>query len=170
MILELPIYVERQPGDHQSATYLCRPLFAAAPYGKDPQLQKAMQRLARRWKNYLEECTQQHHHEFFLTQTLRPDFETKSLKMKLDLKDRFVKCKFLFVILKQLDRTVVFTPSIPHLWFDLRPTESVECRATEVLQAYFRQQAKKGAPFPRWFSCSGDSNKPPSSLAKLCGH
>ena len=81
------------------------------------------------------------------------------MKLQLDLRDRIARCSFLFIRLTALGREIAFTPSLPDAWFDLRPGESLETRAAEVLTHHFRQLEKSDLPLarPERLSLDGDA-------------
>ena len=74
--------------------------------------------------------------------TLNPELKTHRVRLVLDLKDRIVKPKVFLVAIEQFGRRLVFTPSVPSLWFEVLANQDLTQRANEVFEAFCRQQLK----------------------------
>lgn len=159
MNINLPIFVEafKRPGQKHTY-YQCRPLFVATPQALDPSLSRATSKLARDLKSQLDQLGRNGVHQPLADRVFSPELTTHRLKLTLDLRDRLARCSYLFVTFPALDRKVAFTPTIPEVWFELVPGDSLESRAVEVLTRHFREQARGGnSTAPEAFSLRGNA-------------
>ncbi len=143
MNINIPIYVEAHREKNPRRTvYQCEPLFSPGIQGRDESLPKAMGKLMKRLKLRLDSLASEARHDELEHFVFNPDCDMQTLKLSLDLRDRIVKCKLLFIEMKTLDRRIAFSPSLRELWFELEPGELLQDRATEILSRHFRSEAK----------------------------
>ena len=149
MEISLPVYVEVRRVAGQPVHH-CRPLFFAAPEASDAHLGLALSKLIKRLKGLLDGFGGQSRHDRLAEWAFAPALRTHMLKLTLDLRDRQAKCKLLFITFAALERQVAFSPSLPQLWFEVGPGQSLEQRATAVLSNHYRQleksQRRSGEP------------------------
>ena len=147
MNLKIPIYIELVTDAEQSANlYSVRPLFFRGPVARDLELQRAIARFVKAFRQELNQMGKQIRHDALISFTFSPDLEEQLITLNIDLKNRSLRCRFLFVVLKAFDRRIAFTPSIPGLWFDLEKNQELPARAAEVLREYFREGQKTRSP------------------------
>ena len=141
MLLTLPIYVEvrRQEG---RPVHHCRPLLFAGPQAADAHLGLAMSKLNKRLKQHLDHLGSLRRHDDLATCAFAPELETHLLKPTLELRERQVPCKLLWVVFEALRRRIAFPPALPDLWCEIPPGRRLEDRAREVLERYFRDQER----------------------------
>ncbi|MFK8111261.1 MAG: AAA family ATPase [Rubripirellula sp.] len=72
----------------------------------------------------------------------------KIVKLDLDLQDATASLRVMLVSMRRHGRILAFSPSLPDLWFDVEPGESVEDRAQQVYEAYFRARRKEAPDYP----------------------
>ena len=142
MELTLPIYVEvRKQSGHP--IHICRPLFFSGLLARDAQLGLAMSKLSRQLKPLLDVMGKESRHDAILAWSFAPSLETHILKLQLELKDRLVRLRLLFVVFPALERQIAFSPSLPELWFEIMPDENLQDRATAVVARHFREEEKR---------------------------
>jgi ATP-dependent Clp protease ATP-binding subunit ClpC len=145
MNLTIPIYIELLPEENQSTpVYSVRPLFFQEPVGLDLELQRALAKFAKAMRRKLDNRGREMRHYGLAAYSFAPEVDDRMLTLALDLKTRTARCDFLFVTLNGFARRIAFTPSLPHLWFDLERGEELHERAVQVLTAYFRGKEKSG--------------------------
>lgn len=142
MNITIPIYIELLPQEDQSVLYAVRPLFFPEPTVRAEELQRAIARFAKALRSKLSAEGKLMRHDALATYSFAPEVEEHLLRLTLDLKTRTAHVNFLFVTLERFDRRVVFTPSLPQLWFELQRGEDLPARATDVLTRYFRGKEK----------------------------
>ncbi len=143
MDLAIPIYIEQIPQPEQPAPlYLVRPLYFPQPVGQDEELQRAIAKFVKAMRRELNRVGRLMHHDQLSAYSFAPEIEEHFHTLTLDLKARRARCKFLFVAMSCLDRRVVFTPSLPQVYFDLERGEDLHTRATAFLTRYFRGREK----------------------------
>jgi ATP-dependent Clp protease ATP-binding subunit ClpA len=147
MNISIPIYIEQQPQQNSPPLYLVRPLFLDEPVVRDEELQRAVSKFARAARKELEKIGKKRLQSEIAAYTFAPEVEEQLLQVSLTLKERSARGKFLFVLFNVLDRRVAFTPSIPHLWFEIGRGEKLETRAQEVLNEYFRNHDRQSPAF-----------------------
>ncbi|HMC89810.1 MAG TPA: hypothetical protein VKI17_09685, partial [Gemmataceae bacterium] len=139
MNLTLPIYVEGTKPGVGGTIYRARPLFFAQPEVKGDQLDRLMTRLTRDLGQLLTRLGRQARHEELTSYTFNPPLSQQRLELILLLRRRTFRCRYLFLVFRQLGRRLAFTPSLPEVWFDLVRGETLRDRATEVLTRHFRE-------------------------------
>ena len=159
MELTLPVFVQviKRRG-HREPVHHAQLLFSNRTHAVDEVLQRAMVRLIRETKKSFDELGNRWNHQHLAAMVFNPDFKTRRLKLSLDLKTRHAKVNYFFVIQKVFGRRIVFTPTLPSLWFEVNSDEDIEVRATEVFQKYFREQIKEQgdeAPQPEKYAVTG---------------
>ena len=78
-----------------------------------------MSKLAKMYKPRLDRLGEEPRHDALLNAIYHPEFDTKVLKLRLDLLTQVVRTRLLFVVLQRFDRNVAFSPSLPGLWFEV---------------------------------------------------
>jgi ATP-dependent Clp protease ATP-binding subunit ClpA len=143
MNIAIPIYIELIPQEGQPTPfYSIRPLFFQEPAGRDEELQRAIAKFVKVMRRELDGEGRRLRQDGLAAYSFAPEIEDQLLNLSLDLKSRTSHCKFLFVTLNSFDRRLAFTPSLPHLWFELERGEDLSSRATEVMTKYFRGKDK----------------------------
>ncbi|TMQ31891.1 MAG: ATP-dependent Clp protease ATP-binding subunit, partial [Planctomycetota bacterium] len=130
MNLTLPIYVEGTKPGVGGTIYRARPLFFAQPEVKGDQLDRLMTRLTRDLGQLLTRLGRQARHEELTSYTFNPPLSQQRLELILLLRRRTFRCRYLFLVFRQLGRRLAFTPSLPEVWFDLVRGETLRDRAT----------------------------------------
>ncbi len=144
MELSIPIYVEaRRQAHDKHLLYDCRPLFFSQIAASDAQLGRAMTALAKRLKLHLDTLGALPRHEALAEWSYAPELRTHQHKLTLDLRSHIAHCRLLFVEFMALSRRIVFSPQLPELWFELKPNEDLETRATAIYTRHFRRLAGK---------------------------
>jgi ATP-dependent Clp protease ATP-binding subunit ClpC len=138
MNLTIPIYIEQLPQTGQSPVYSVRPLFFQEPVGLDVELQRAMAKFVKAMKRELDNKAREMRHDWLADYCYAPEVDDQRVRLALDLKTGTARCTFLFVTINGFDRRIAFTPSLPHLWFEIERGETLHARATEVLTSHFR--------------------------------
>ncbi|HTN75726.1 MAG TPA: AAA family ATPase [Pirellulaceae bacterium] len=149
MELTLPIYVEVRREEGRLMHHLW-PVFFTGPQASDAHLGLAIGKLHKRLKEHLDLLGRSARHDALAACACAPELSTHMLKLDLNLRQPGrTRCRLLFVNFTALERRIAFSPSLPELWFEIAAQESIEARATTVLEQYFRQQekaAKQGRP------------------------
>ena len=107
MNLTFPIYVEVRREQGQQV-HDCRPLFLPGPAASDPHLGLAMSKLGRRMKQWLDEVGGRLDHRVLADAAFDPTAETEVVKLVMEVDDRIVRARFLFVVLPLGERRVAF--------------------------------------------------------------
>ncbi|MCI0339462.1 MAG: AAA family ATPase [Acidobacteria bacterium] len=143
MNLTIPIYIEQLPQEGQpTPIYSVRPLFFQEPVGRDEEYQRAIAKFAKAMKRELDGEGRNMRHNGLAAYSFAPEIDEQLLSLTLELKTRTVHCKFLFITLSSFDRRIAFTPSLPHIWFEIERGEDLSARAAEALTSYFRGKEK----------------------------
>ena len=143
MVVSIPVYVEAAERDDQLTRHRCRPLFFDGPETRGPYLGGAMAELTRDLGDVLRESGREPRHEELAAKVFSPPVETRQLRFSVDLRQHIVKCRFLFVSFAALGRVVAFTPSVPDLWFEVAPGESLGATAERAVAAHFERLVKR---------------------------
>ena len=144
MVVSIPVYVEAAGRrDGQRTVHRCRPLFFDKPETRDEDLGRAMSKLMRDLGETLRLSGREPRHEELVAKVFSPPVETRQCKFSVDLRQHIVKCRFLFVSFAALGRVVAFTPSVPDLWFDVTPGESLCATAERMVAAHFKRLVKR---------------------------
>ena len=143
MELSLPIYIRTEkPDGARDRLHVCAPLFIDHLTARHEMLSRAMQRLARDVRRHLDLAAKLPRHAALARLAFHPELESAQHKLELDLRDRTLKVRYLFVVMRALGRRIAFTPSLRDLWFELKDGERLQSRATEVLSEYFLRLLK----------------------------
>jgi hypothetical protein len=156
MNISIPVYVEHYRDESPARmVYRCEPLFFPVMNGRDENLARATGKLLKHLKPHVDSLGAMGRHDRLAAFAFNPACETRLLKLSLDLRDRIARTTLLFVEMRLLERTVAFSPSIPELWFDLKPGQNLKERAEEVLSLHFREQAKLSRSSNEAFKVAG---------------
>ena len=158
MIYTVPIYlVKYNPGSGRRR-YRGRPLLGDGPVADHERLNRVMEGLSRDLTRRLNDLSRAMRHEELARWGYCPELTTRKLKATFHLKKSTARCRFLLVVIPTLDRRLVFTPSLPDLWFEVHRGESIESRAVEVLEEHFRMMEKEEEDFnPESISLDGEA-------------
>jgi ATP-dependent Clp protease ATP-binding subunit ClpC len=144
MELNIPIFVRRSTEAGGLTRHSCEPLFKYEDgfRAEGVDLGKVIRRLTdsiRRWAAAkLNEANQSVVAEWDVAEPI----ETVAVKLHLMLSDRTLKLKLMLVVLEREPCRIVFSPSLPHVYFDVKPEESIEDRAVDVYTSHFNQCLK----------------------------
>src|SRR5207248_10635733 len=75
--------------------------------------------------------------------TFGPSMTQHRLDLKIELRRRTAKVKYLFLAFRHLGKRLAFTPVVPDLWFDISRNSNLKTRAVEVLTDYWRQKERE---------------------------
>ena len=140
MELSFPIHVELLKPEGQAPIYHAKLLFFPWISSSDPMLQRATNRLLSRTKKEFDRIGRMWSHRELFHCAVNPNLTTHRVKLSLDLKNRWVKVKYMLVVIEAFDRKIVFNPKLDNLWFEVTPDQDLQARANEVYQKFFRQQ------------------------------
>jgi ATP-dependent Clp protease ATP-binding subunit ClpA len=159
MNINLPIYVEGTRPGGGAIVYHARPLFFRHPVVRGEKLDRLTARLARDLAKHLHELGRQGRHDELAAWTFSPTLHTQRLDLTLALRRGTARCRFLFVLFRQFDRRIAFTPSLPEVWFDLERNQSLAGRAAEVFTRHFRdlERDEDDAIHPEQYGLKGTS-------------
>jgi len=143
MILQIPIYITTRNNDAGELIYRIRPLFHTQPSAEGVVLQRVLSKLTQRLRRDLTEFTRRDRHHGLLMWHDPETYASKIVKMRLDLGDRSARLKLLLVAVTRHNRPLVFSPSLPECWFDLRKGEDLAEQAQSVFQSHFRATLKE---------------------------
>ncbi|MCG8650691.1 MAG: AAA family ATPase [Pirellulales bacterium] len=148
MKILVPIYVQQQTRGHASAPISVRPLFFPSPTISGTTLGKVIVKLKNKLRIHLADLGRQPRHDELLSWHRPEPLDDQVHKFQLDLRDSTATLKVLLVGLSRHGRRMVFSPSLPDLWFDVEQHESLEVRAREVYEDFFQQRRKEDAGYP----------------------
>jgi ATP-dependent Clp protease ATP-binding subunit ClpA len=138
MIFRVPIYVA---GD-TSGAFTARPLFADRPSRSDANLNRLISKLARDITKTIEEAGKTDRHDELARWTFAPAVTQHRLTLKVELRRRAVKLKYLFVAFRHLGKRLAFTPAVPDLWFEIGRNADLKARALDVLTDHWRTRER----------------------------
>ncbi len=142
MRIVVPILVESSRGESAGASIVAQPLYHTTPRVSGDQLGRVLAKLSLRLRSDLSLLAEGSQHEPLLRWHNIQPIDAKSLKLHLDLRDITATINVLLVTVQRHGRNIVFSPTIPDVWFDIEKGESLLQRATDVYQAHFRQLRK----------------------------
>lgn len=139
----IPLYLQ---GDSNPSSYQAFPLFWPQYFQvRAPLLQKVEQLSQQALRQGLEESRRAARLEDFTRLTFCPDLREHFLHLKFEYERRTAAVRLLFVTFQALGHQVAYTPSLPDLWFPLRPSEPLEGQAAEALRLHLKRQKREGA-------------------------
>ena len=143
MVVSLPVYVEAVKRPDERTVHRCRPLFFDGPEIQGEDIGRAISRLTGELRRQFRSLGEEPCHDELAARLFSPPLETRRCRFSVDLRQHIVKCRFLFVSIAALGRRVSFTPSVPGLWFEVAPGESLAAKAEDVVAAHFRRLVKR---------------------------
>ena len=150
MVVSLPVYVEAVTRRDERTVHRCRPLFFDEPEIQGEDLGRAIARLTGELRRRLRSHGEEPCHAELAARLFSPPLETRQCRFSVDLRQHIVKCRFLFVSIAAFGRRVSFTPSVPGLWFEVAPGESLAAKAEDVVAAHFQRLVKRDG-----WTCAG---------------
>src|SRR6476646_8045441 len=115
MIFRVPVFVAAQNG----GSFVARPLFFAQPERSDTILNRLISKLAREITKTIEEVGKADRQEECSRWTFSPAITQHRLDLKIELRRRTAKAKYLFVAFRHMGKRLAFTPVVPDLWFEV---------------------------------------------------
>ena len=137
MILTIPVYVQQL-----SKVYRVRPLFAEYPVESNSRLERALVQLELRLHKRLSLEARSNRQDPISEIAFCPVLHWRRVKVVMELRNRIVRVRALFVEFQAFERRVVFSPDLPQVWFEVTPGDSIHDRANEVLTGFYRQLEK----------------------------
>lgn len=137
MNVTIPIYVE-----HHLNRYTIKPLFLDGPTEQHEKLERAIHLLSSRLREILRDLGNYARHDELAQYTFSPNWTYDRIEVRIELRKRIARCKFLFVLFREFDRRIAFSPTLPEVWFEVQRGEDLSVRATEVLTRHFRELEK----------------------------
>ncbi len=149
MDLTIPILNEvlKRPGEKRLIHRLS-PVFMPDLVAEDEYLSRAKTRLLTRVRARLDSAGRSWSHHALTLLAANPELRCVKLKVEIELRRRIARVPVLVIVLQLFEREVAWFPKLRELWFDLTPTQTLEKRTTEVLQAWFREQEKESPDDP----------------------
>ncbi|MGB7342673.1 MAG: AAA family ATPase, partial [Pirellulaceae bacterium] len=147
MRINVPIYITQRKGDGGSSV-VAKPLFFARPERTGRELGRVIATLSDDLRVLLTEKGRSDSHAELMRWHHAESIWHQVTKLSLDLRDSTARLKLLLIVMERFNRKLVFSPSLPDLWFDVMPGEDVEQRAIEVYQSHFRQLVKELPSYP----------------------
>lgn len=135
----VPIYAEEVSVAGTTARpIVVRPLFLPGPGDRDESVQRATTRLARMLRRDMTRLARSARHELLAAYGFYPPLEDRVLNLTLSIGNRSFQVRHLFVLISAFERRLVWTPSVPDLWFELARGEDLEQRARESLVEHYK--------------------------------
>jgi ATP-dependent Clp protease ATP-binding subunit ClpC len=148
MQIIVPIYVHQRRRQSSTPPINVRPLLFDHPNASGAELGRVIATLANKLRVHLSELARKGSHDELLAWHYPDPIHDQTLKLSLDLRDSTATLRTMMVSIRQHGRALAFSPGLPELWFDIESGESLEQRAVEVYQSYFRQQRKELPDYP----------------------
>lgn len=143
MNFTIPIYIEERREKRRSfPLYSVRPLFFEKPVRRGEKLQRALTRLAGDLRAVILGEARSWRQDNLASWSDCPNFEEHDVQLSIRLRRAAAKTRFLLISINALDRRIVFTPSVPDFWFEVRRGQDLNERAEEALTHYFREREK----------------------------
>lgn len=144
MKLFLPVYIEqRASGQGDGREILVRPLHSPEPSRKGAKLSLLLNQLKADLQTRLIALSNEPSHHDLARWCNLPEYETRRVTVRLELKSGSSLRAFFLAGYKALDRWLYFTPLVPELHFELLPGQRLAERAAEVFNAHFRDLEKR---------------------------
>ena len=144
----VPIYVRQNRRRSSAPPIAARPLLFDHPATSGFELGRVIAKLANKLRVHLSQLARQTTHDELLSWHHPDAIDDKLMKLNLDLRDSTATLKILVASMRRHDRLLAFSPSLPDLWFDVANGESLEQRATEVYESFFRERRKEMGDYP----------------------
>ncbi len=148
MQIIVPIYVLQRRSRSSTPPITVRPLFFEAPHFSGAELGRVIGKLANRLRVVLSDQARKATHEELLAWHHPDRVKERVFKLNLDLRDSTAALRIMVVTMRRHGRLFAFSPSLPDLWFDVEGGESLEQRATEVYESFFRERRKETPQYP----------------------
>lgn len=161
MKFQVPLYCEKQPGENKApVSYLVRPLFFALPEQRREDLSRAITALNACLREELQGLAARQWHDELSEWAFSPALREEKIEINVGFRKRTAKSDFLIVSYEHENLRIAFTPKLPDLFFSVRRGETIETRAHDVLERYFKKlEREEGdeAPDPREFAIKGQA-------------
>ncbi|MEM7234683.1 MAG: AAA family ATPase, partial [Planctomycetota bacterium] len=141
MNLTIPLYVSRERGPGGDR-FFARPLFFDSPVRSGERLDRVLSRLAGDIRDVQLALSKSARHDEWAEWLFHPRLHESRQKIVIQLRRRTVSVKVTFFEFPAFERTIVFCPQLPDLWFDRQRGESLSSRAKEVFEDYWREREK----------------------------
>ncbi len=148
MKITIPIYVQQRRNRGTTPPITVRPLFFPEPVMRGTELGKVIAKLTNKLRVELAPLARESDHQQLLQWHEADMMDDRLVKLSLDLRDRTANLKLLLVSMIRHGRRLVFSPTLFDSWFDVEEGESIETRAAEVYESYFRKIRKDRPEYP----------------------
>ena len=143
MRISVPIYVQQRRSRGVVPPIAARPLFHRAPDKSGAELGRVIAALTDKLRVLLSDLGRGQQHDELLSWHHLESIGSKVVKLRLDLRDSTADLKVLLATLRRHEKVLAFSPSLPDLWFDVGRGETLEARAQQVYEAFFRERRKE---------------------------
>jgi len=146
MNITIPVYIETTsaaPG--KAPEYVVRPLFFPSPEARSPFLQSALNKLTQRLREIMVEAGKLQRHESLAAWTFNPETETRRCEVRIEVAKQSARLKLLIVLIRQFERRIAFTPTLPDVWFDVLPDQDPEDRLAESITEFLKKVSRDSA-------------------------
>ena len=134
LIFSIPILIEeRSSGPARPPTFIVSPLFHAEPVQRAEKLSRALTKLSNELHDALRLLGDEPRHDALAEWTFNPWFEENTLELRLELTSGSHRKSFFLVGYSALDRKLYFSPSLPHLRFEVLPSQSLGYEQRTIL-------------------------------------
>ncbi|MBE2284156.1 MAG: ATP-dependent Clp protease ATP-binding subunit [Prosthecobacter sp.] len=145
MTITLPIYIEEHSrGAGEAPLFVLRPLHRDEPMRKSEKLSRALAQMQSDLQTKLLELSQDTRHDELAHWSLLPDYDTRTLDLRIELKSGPHLRRFFLAGYEALGRKLWFTPRLSNVHFEVLKDQRLNERAVEVLTQHFREMEKKG--------------------------
>jgi len=143
--VSIPVLVEKVRNEVEPPYYRVRPVFFEGFSRTDRREDRAVRHLREDLQTALAEHASAMRHDIVAAWAFHPKLDHRRLSLVLNLRKHTLRPKVFLLLFQSLGRTLVVSPEVKEVCFELGPSDSLQARATAVFTEHFRFLEKSGA-------------------------
>lgn len=150
--LSIPVFVEKVRVEGEPSFYRVRPVFFDGFTRTDQREDRAVRHLREDLQKAVTEHAKATRHDVLAVWAFHPKLDHRRVSLVLNLRKHTLRPTVFLIQFNSLGRTLVVSPDVRDVCFELGPSDSLQARATEVFTDHFRSLERSGADLSEHFA------------------
>lgn len=149
--MSIPVFVEKVRMEGEPSFYRVRPVFFDGFSRTDQREDRAVRHLREDLQKAVSEHAKAMRHDVLAAWAFHPKMDHRRVSLVLNLRKHTLRPTVFLIQFHSLGRTLVVSPDVRDVCFELGQADSLQARATEVFTDHYRSLEKSGADLTEHF-------------------
>lgn len=150
--MSIPVFVEKVRAEGEPPFYRVRPVFFDGFTRTDQREDRAVRHLREDLQKAAAEHAKAMRHDILAAWAFHPKMDHRRINLVLNLRKHTLRPNVFLIQFTSLGRTLVISPDVRDVCFELSASESLQARAAEVFTEHYRSLEKSGADLSEHFA------------------